>query len=237
MRRVENAPNLTQQVVDSLRHSILTGELPPGSLCSVYQLADRLGVSRTPVREAVVRLAEAGMVAFERNRGIRILTTSAHDLQEVFQLRLLLEVPAARRAAAHAGPAGSDGLRVLESELTLMRAAAARHDQVSFVGHDRALHDQVLRTAGNTNLLRIVRQLRDVTMTLGATTVDRSRTLADIAEEHAPIVAAMRAGDGRAAAEAMAGHIAHTGELLLAQLVADGRGAGEVDPAWAGAFR
>ena len=89
---------LTTRALEALRAAIVDGRLVAGERYSVAQLAERFGVSRTPVREALLVLERQGVVRFERNRGVRVLETTAHDLEEVFALRLLLEVPATRRA-------------------------------------------------------------------------------------------------------------------------------------------
>ena len=83
------------------------------------RLAERFGVSRTPVREALLLLERQGVVRFERNRGVRVLETSVHDLEEVFTLRLLLEVPATYRAC---GLLTAEDLDALERELAAMAA-------------------------------------------------------------------------------------------------------------------
>lgn len=98
------ASSLTDQVADAVRAAVRSGDLTPGRLYSAYQMADLLGVSRSPVREALLRLAEAGMVALERNRGFRIAVPGAREIAEVFHLRLLLEVPAVERVAASPPP-------------------------------------------------------------------------------------------------------------------------------------
>ncbi len=225
--------SLTDQAVAAIRSGILSGELAPGELTSVYQLSERLGVSRTPVREAVLRLVEAGMLRFERNKGIRVLRTSVHDVQEVFQLRLLLEVPAAARAARWAPDTALDGLR---ARLAAMRSAAGAHDEEAFMAQDRALHAEILTAAGNGKLVAVVARLREATATLGASTADRSRSLDDIADEHEPLVEAVCERDAERAAATMRAHLVHTGGLLLDQLVRDGRDPGDVDPGWAEAF-
>lgn len=219
----------------SLREAIVSGELLPDTHYSVYGLAEELGVSRTPVREACLRLADAGMIRLDKNRGVRVLTTSVRDLQEIFQLRLMLEVPATRKAAELASAAQRGAA---DKALTRMQAAADADDERAFMRHDVTLHESLLDASGNAKLVAVVRNLRHVTMTRGASTVEVSRTLSDIAEEHVPIVAAVRARDGQAAAEAMRAHLTHTGELLLAQLIAeaDGHDAAAVDPDWASAF-
>ena len=98
--------SITARVTDALRRAILSGDLQPGVLQAVHTVAGELGVSRTPVREALINLAAQGMVRIERNRGFVVLHASAHDLQEIFSLRLLLEVPAARAATMAATETG-----------------------------------------------------------------------------------------------------------------------------------
>jgi DNA-binding GntR family transcriptional regulator len=211
--------SLADQTVAAIRAAIRDGTLQPGRLYSAYQIAGYLGVSRSPVREALMRLAEAGMVALERNRGFRIVIPGPAEIAEVFQLRLLLEVPAARRAA-EVTPAGL--VAGLAAELASMQAAAAGHHEQLFMQHDQRLHRLILEAAGNARLTALVDNLRDATRTLGASTADRSRELGDITDEHLPIIAAIRAGDGAAAGAAMAFHVAHTGRLLVAQAIAAG---------------
>lgn len=217
--------SLTDQVMAAIRDAVRSGALVPGELYSTYQVADLLGVSRSPVREALVRLADVGMVQLERNRGFRVVLPEPRQIAEIFHLRLLLEVPAARRAAQRP----STGLKAaLTRELDEMRAAARAHDERLFMQHDQRLHDLILDVSGNERLTGLIDGLRDVTRLLGASTVDRSRSLADIAAEHEPIVAAVLAGDADGAAAAQHRHITHTGRLLVAQAV--GENAEDLDP-------
>src|SRR5215469_11841442 len=91
--------SLREQVQVVLRTSITTGELEPGQLYSVGDFAERLEVSATPVREALVNLAHDGLVEIVRNRGFLVPELSDHDLDEILQLRLFLEVPAVEQVA------------------------------------------------------------------------------------------------------------------------------------------
>ncbi|MGE5287589.1 MAG: GntR family transcriptional regulator [Micromonosporaceae bacterium] len=212
------AASLTDQALHAIRQAVRNGALQPGHLYSAYQVAAMLGVSRSPVREALMRLAEAGMVRFERNRGFRIVIPGPADIAEIFQLRLLLEVPAARQAARRVS---SDLLAALRLELAQMRAAALDHDEALFMRHDQKLHELILRAAGNGRMVSLVGNLRDITRILGASTVDRSRDLGAIADEHEPIIDAIATGDAAAAGETMMYHVSHTGKLLLAQAAAE----------------
>lgn len=214
MKRVAPTRSRTSDVLDALRSAIISGELVPGSLHSMHTLADQLGVSRTPVREALIQLAAQNMVRFERSRGIRILQTTIHDLEEIFALRLLLEVPATVRAATQLSEAA---LAELEQHYDGMHRAAARHDEARLMERDRRFHRTILQASGNSRLADYVDGLRDLVLVRGASTAGKSRTLADIADEHREILDLVREGDGHGAAAAMRAHIRHTAELLIAQ--------------------
>jgi DNA-binding GntR family transcriptional regulator len=206
--------SLTRQVYESIRASIIRGELVPGSLHSVQELADVLGVSRTPVREALIDLSTQGMVKFERNRGVRILQTSLHDLEEIFALRLLLEVPAAFVAAEQVT---DTALRSLGKEFAAMERAAEGDDEPTLMEHDRKFHGLILEASGNRRLANTVDRLRDLVLMRGVSTAGRSRSLGAILEEHREILGSMERRDPAATARALRAHILHTAELLLSQ--------------------
>jgi DNA-binding GntR family transcriptional regulator len=210
--------SLTERVGEALRDAINTGALRAGELHSANEMAEQLGVSRTPVREALLVLADAGMVRLERNRGFRVLQRSPGHIAEVFQLRLLLEVPAARYAAARATPEGTAELR---AQLDAMHAAAASGDAQLVARLDRGFHELVLSASQNRALISTVAGLRDQLLAVGASTAGRSRSLTDIAREHEPILAALSARDPGAAAAAVAYHLGHTGTLLTSQVAAE----------------
>ncbi len=219
----------TERVFAMLRASILSGELAAGTRHSVYQLAGELGVSRTPVREAVLRLADAGLVTVERNRGIRIRGVTAEDVRGVFELRLLIEVP----AAAHAAGSADEALLVeLKEASARLHELAATDDTTAFGVADRRLHALIASAVGNRHLVAEIERLRDLIHVRGASTIGRSRTTRDIAGEHDAIVAAVCAAEPAAAARAMREHLVHTGTLLMRQL-----SEGEIDETWAERLR
>ena len=180
------------------------------------QLAERFGVSRTPVREALLVLERQGVVRFERNRGVRVLETTAHDLEEVFALRLLLEVPATRRACALLTPrrprrararAAGDGAR-----------SPREGDEAAFMAHDKRFHEIILRALGqppaDDDRLPVARP-RPLPRRLDGRAA--AATSQAILAEHVVILDALRARDADAAAQAMRAHLLETGRLLLAQ--------------------
>jgi DNA-binding GntR family transcriptional regulator len=217
----DDRSTLAGRALDALRAAIVDGRLQAGERYSVAGLAERLEVSRTPVREALLVLERQGVVRFERNRGVRVLETTAHDLEEVFALRLLLEVPATRRAC---GLLEAPDLAALDRELAAMRRLAAEGDEGAFMAHDKRFHEIILRGSGNRRLAAIVSQLRDFVRFRGASTVGRSRDLQAILAEHVVIRDALEARDAPGAASAMRAHLLNTGRLLLAQERAPGGG-------------
>ena len=205
----------TQTLANHTRHAVLAaiadGSLEPGGRYSVAQLAEQLGVSRTPVREALLVLEREGRVKFERNRGVRILEITAADVAEVFELRLLLEVPAAAKAC------GIVDTGALEAELDAMGERSRADDEPGFMDHDERFHELILRAAGNHRLAAIVAGLRDTVRGRGASTVGRARSLEEIQAEHGAILDALRAGDADRAGAAMRYHLRRTGDLLARQ--------------------
>jgi DNA-binding GntR family transcriptional regulator len=216
---------LTADALAALRAAIVDGRLVAGRLYSVAGLAEQFGVSRTPVREALLLLERQGVVRFERNRGVRILETSAHDLDEVFTLRLLLEVPATFRAC---DLLDGEGREALARELDKMADFAHEGDEANFMAHDQRFHEIILRAAGNQRLAALVAQLRDLVRLRGASAVGRSRDLEAIHAEHVAILDGLRSRDAPRAAAAMREHLLGTGRLLIAQ--EEGTG---LDLAWA----
>ncbi|GLU49780.1 GntR family transcriptional regulator [Nocardiopsis ansamitocini] len=228
-RAIPRRASLTDEVVAAVREGVRTGAYLPGELYSVYQLAEQLEVSRSPVREALLRLAEAGLVAFERNRGFRIVLPDPRDIAEIFGVRLALELPAVRRIADRRDPAV---LAEIDHCAAAMREAARSGDRAGFFRDDQRLHELILRGSGNARAAAIVGSLRDTVRLLGASTAGRSRTLQEIETEHRPVVEALRAGDPGAAEQAMRDHLTRTGRLLVAQALGDADHTDALDRLW-----
>jgi DNA-binding GntR family transcriptional regulator len=205
---------LAGKVYQSIRNAIILGDLTPGSLHSVQELAGRLNVSRTPVREALLKLSDQGMVRFERNRGARILQTTMHDLEQIFTLRLLLEVPATHRAAQQIG---RTELRQLSSALDAFCKSIEHANLRQHLELDARFHRIVMRASGNQRLADFIDTLRDLQMMRGFSAAPKSRDLRDICDDHRRIYEHIAARDPMAAALAMREHIAVAARLIIAQ--------------------
>lgn len=209
---VEQA-SLTDRVFEQLRDAIRAGELAPGSLYSVVDLANQLGVSRTPVREAVLQLASNGMVRFERSRGVRILQLSPNDIEEIYTLRIYLEAPAAYLAATRMT---KEHKSAFTAAFEGMRAACDAGNEKQFQRHDFTFHEAILRSAGNSRVTEAVAKVRSQMHSLGLSTT-KTRTLADILAVHERIYRCVLDGDAAGAAEATQQHLLGTLRMLIQQ--------------------
>jgi DNA-binding GntR family transcriptional regulator len=215
-----SASSLREQAGHAIRAGIVTGELQAGEIYSAASIAERLGVSATPVREAMLDLAGAGLVQAVRNRGFRVVSPGEHDLDEIGELRLLVEVPAVRLVAERAS---DEGLAALEALLPPMAAAAGRGDMVAYLTGDRDFHLGLLELTGNRRLVRLVGQLRDQTRLIGKELADAGR-LSVSDREHREILDALRARDADRAEALMRVHVQHTRGIWVGRAEAPGSG-------------
>lgn len=214
MTTMHPAPSLTDQVMEYVRGAVINGDMSPGSWHSVYQLSEKLSISRSPVRDALLRLEEAGLVRFARNKGFRIVETTANDVAEIFAIRLGIEPAAAYRAALNRT---DEELTQADDLVAKMSSCAARDDEDGFFSHDRALHRLIMSMGSAGRGAHLVDQLRVHTRILGASTAGTSRSFQDILDEHQPVLDAIRRGSAEIARASMREHLVITGRLLLRQ--------------------
>jgi DNA-binding GntR family transcriptional regulator len=199
--------SLREQAGQVIRAGILAGELAAGEIYSASYLAERLGVSPTPVREAMLDLASGGLVEPVRNRGFRVLSPDEEDLDEISELRVMLEVPAMRAVVERASDAQLAALADVVAEI---ESAAEAGDVAAFLLSDREFHLGLLKLHGNGRLLRLVAQLRDQTRLAGITELAREGNLTASAREHREILESLRRRDADRAEALMRAHLIHT---------------------------
>lgn len=191
----------------AIRGSIVTGELAEGVIYPVAYFSERLGVSATPIREALFDLAGLGLVEVVRNRGFRIPLLTSRDLDELYDVRTMLEVPAVGRLARRGDGESYQPLRQLADEMVRQ----ARERQVAeFLWTDRCFHLGVLERLGNRLLVEVVAGLRDRTRLAGIKGMAASGLLVETAGEHLELLDHLEAGDGEGAEGWMATHLRHT---------------------------
>lgn len=207
-----NAPelkieSLRAQVRKLLRTQIVLGELTGDRLYAVPDIARKLGISASPVREALNDLENAGLISIKRNRGFVVRHLHDQELDDIFELRLLMEVPVMTKISNLMTPESHK--RCAHFVETCLEAAK-QGDLVGFLEEDRKFHHELLAITGNERLVSIVDNLRDQARLPGLKLVLESGSLISSAEEHFRILELLAAGDGRGARTAMKNHLTHT---------------------------
>jgi DNA-binding GntR family transcriptional regulator len=198
--------NLREQALDVIRQALVSGDIRPGDMYSAAALATRLGVSSSPVREAMLTLVNQGLMEPVRNRGYRVVPMSEKDLDEVYEMRLLVEIPGTLKASEWAT---SSDLEHLSSLVTEIEDAARERDIVRFLNADRRFHLDLLALAGNQRLVNTVAALRDQTRLYGLEVLANLGVLDDSAAEHRQILAAVAAKDLTGLERIMQKHLHH----------------------------
>lgn len=198
--------SLRDDAAQAIRAQIVAGEIKPDTLYAIGQIAEQLEVSITPVREALLDLAKDGLIEMVRNRGFRVRVLSDQDLDEIVQIRLMLEVAAVREIAEHRLVTDFAPLRELSART---EAAAVAGDWVEFLTNDRELHLALLHHLGNPRLVEIVGRLRDQSRLYGLDRVAGTHAFLDSTREHDGLLDAVEAGRADKAAELMTKHLKH----------------------------
>lgn len=199
---------LRDQAKPAIRAKIVTGEIAAGAIHSVGSLATEFGVSPTPIREALLDLANEGLVEMIRNRGFRVPVLTEHDLDELFELRLMLEVGAATRLASEPQP--TDVLAIARTYADETVVLAEKQDMATFLEADRMFHLHLLSALGNRRLVEIVGRLRNQTRLYGLLNLAQLGQLVESAHEHTRILDAIERGDVGGTRDAMTRHLEHT---------------------------
>lgn len=189
---------------EHIRRNILDSTVSVGTALSEYQLAKEIGVSRTPVREALKRLEHEGLVRTVARRGTFVADLSVRDIVEIYQVRIQLEAFAARVAAERIEPSEVDDLlEELDRAENLVprgRLEAARE-------HDRHLHRQIIESTSNVRLARILMTLDDQVHRIRERAMGHAARVPATLIEHRAVLQAIKTRDGAAAEKAMRDHL------------------------------
>lgn len=206
----------TDGVTDTLREAILGGIVSPGTWLREGELSTTLGVSRTPVREALRRLADEGLTHREVHRGSVVAPMSIEDILAVYTVRANLEGLAARLAAAHATTETVAAMRAIHDE---MQRAAGAGERVATLNLE--LHRLIREAAHNAYLERFLVQVENSVRRFGQTTFNDPERLPVALEEHGQIIDAIADGDGDLAERLALAHMRNAREVRLRQLLAE----------------
>lgn len=182
----------SDRVYRAIRKDILNGTLPPAARLVELQLASQLDVSRTPVREALKRLAAEGLVALDPVRGMVVREINPSEAEDIYMIREVLDGLSARLAAERISPTALGKLHVLTE---LMQQAADDHRWEAVVQMNISFHEVLYSAAGNERLSLIARSLEESVRRFSTMAFSHPERVADVIEEHAEIIHSLEERD------------------------------------------
>ncbi len=204
-------------IYQKLLAAIENGDLRPGDRLLETDLAQRFGVSRTPIREAIRRLETDGLVAHKPRVGAMIRVLAQQEIVELYEMRIVLEATAAQMAAKHASKAEIHTLKTLNAQM--MQVAT---DPYKVAMLNRKFHGCILSAARNRFLAQSYNSLSHAMVLLGKSTLESSERVKDVVSQHDAIVEALKSGQPETADKLMRTHMEASLEHRLKALQLDG---------------
>ncbi len=211
MKPLEIPSNLTALAYASIKDHILTGQLNEDSRLTEDSLARQLGISKSPIREALNRLEAEGLIRIEPRRGAYITAFSPQDVEDIYDLREALEVHAVRRAKIT-----PELLADLRQGLKRMRKHLKADEKTAFIREDMEFHAELARASGNARLTKEMENIQNQLLLLRRKTYELSRTTAP--DYHEAILDALEQGDRAKAENIMREHIGDVRHALVESL-------------------
>lgn len=206
-----------EQAYRHLRSAIQSGRLKPGDRLREGELALEVGLSRTPVREALAKLAAEGLVVHDASRGIMVAELDYRMVTELYYMREVLEGTAARLAAQHASDVE---ISILED--LCRQYGEALDDEAKLARSNRQFHDTLYRCSHNRYLSNMLTVLHDALSLLGRTTLASQERATETLREHEAVVDAVRNRDADGAEQALRNHIRAAQKVRMKQLFTGG---------------
>jgi GntR family transcriptional regulator, gluconate operon transcriptional repressor len=218
LRPIDTGRSLAENAADRIREQVLVGGYRQGQHLVEAKIADELQISRGPVREAFKMLRAEGLLTEEPRRGTFVVSITAQDVRDIYGLRAAIEGAAVKLLCQAQDEAA---LAKLDEAVDAIGAAAAKGDTAAIARADLSFHEQLCLLSGNVRLLETFR--RYVPVLRGLLRMDE-RVLSSteqVADQHRPVVLAIRKGDAAEAVSLVTEHSVSAGELL-AQLIERG---------------
>jgi DNA-binding GntR family transcriptional regulator len=211
-----SGPSFREQARDFIRGLIVAGRMRPDELYSAPRLAAELQVSVTPVREALLDLVGEGLLEPVRNRGFKIVLLTPKELNDIYAIRLLLEVPSVAEAAKRGG--SKEQLEVLRELAGTVQQIAIEGDLISYLHADRRFHIALIDIVDNKPLSELVTTLRDRVRLYGFTDSRTNEHMVRSAAEHFELLALVAEGNSDGAAALMRRHLERSRDVWAANI-------------------
>jgi DNA-binding GntR family transcriptional regulator len=209
------ASSLVDEAYRALKAAIRENVFPPGYQAAEPEIAQQLGMSRTPVHEAIIRLQEEGLVQVLSRRGVVVCAIAPSDMREIYDVTIALEGMAASLLAQQATDARPGAVTALEDETASMAAALEKGDLLGWAAADDRFHQQLTRLCGNRRLARMASTVMDQSHRARLLTLHLRPPPVSSAAEHRRITDAIRHGDPAGAEAAAKLHRTRARDALM----------------------
>lgn len=218
MKKLQSPPSLAELAYNKIHQSILTGKLKCGEIYQEIGLAQQLGISRTPVREALLELSTRGFVTFLPRKGVRINRLSIQDIEEVFELRRVLEVYIVENLASAKIPYD---LSEVEKTLTKQELALQKNDNQTYISAGRSFHVSLARLVQNSLFVSIQQNIQDKIRLIALEAHSSPLRMQEAIYEHQLILDCIHKGQKVKARKAMQKHLKYTFETVVKQFMSN----------------
>lgn len=209
---LQNHRPLREIVYEELKRQILIGEIPPGTRMMEVELADVMGVSRTPVREAIRKLEKEGLVTIEPRKGAYASDISIKDMVDVLEVRQGLEAMAASIAA---GRIDDEQKNELLDVIEKYRVAVEAEDVEEIIKYDEVFHAKIVSISGNKTLMQVFSTVQELALRFRYIYYDDFNRYENMPKEHQDIEEAIMSGDGERARIAANDHVARLKHFVM----------------------
>lgn len=210
--QIKTPPSLKEMAFQAIKNAILTNRLEPGKIYSEFGLATELGISKTPVREALADLAVQGFVTVLARKGIRINSLTAKDIRDLYEFRAALETAIIR----HITPELTEqSIRRLETIQKKQEAAIKEDNRMKYLRIDREFHLFLASLTQNQYMISALEGVRDLIDWTGSKALLRNGRIVEVKEEHNRILHTLKKRNVKSAAKMMEEHIQITLERVL----------------------
>lgn len=208
---IKQPDSLAKMAYEAIRKSILSGQWKIGELYNEKAIAADLGISRTPVREALLELASQDLIIFFPRRGLMVNRFSRRDVDEIFEVRKAIEMASVEKIAKTSPPFD---LFEIEESLFNQRKAVKQKDYLAFMEADRLFHTSFSELTNNRRIIAIMENIRDMIHVMGVKALSLEGRALEVIEEHQTIFEAVKRGDSDEARRTMAYHLDQSKEAV-----------------------
>lgn len=215
LKAIKHPLPLAKIAYEVLRDSILTGQLIPGEVYNEMALAKELGISRTPVREALLELSSQGLVTYLPRKGVVVKHYTKRDVEEIFELRSAIELAALEKVVKASPPYD---LTKLEKSIDDQRKAWKKNDSDAYIHFDRVFHLAFCEMMGNRRFFAILENIRDLIHLMAIQALDKEGRWEEVLNEHKEVIFAVKQGNVDLGKRAMDYHLEKSKQAVLEQI-------------------